>query len=163
MYSVELLNCFKAGFLPWKNPACFKGVICMNETNKCPLLKLGSLILVKDFERDDWLPRFFIKWCGHNPGVIVVSEATQEAFIRGESFNTIYYRFWKLPDPIVPYGLADASFLIGKAVRNKESKKVYLIIEVDAISLAFCNASVLFSTLLSDFEFLDGSPCGKES
>ena len=61
---------------------------------------------------------------------------------------------------LVPFTFEDAEFLIGKAVRNKESKYIATITSVREFDCKiFIDTD--FNYLLEAFTFLDGSPCGK--
>ena len=61
---------------------------------------------------------------------------------------------------LVPFTFEDAEFLIGKAVRNKESKYIATITSVREFDCRiFIDTD--FNYLLENFTFLDGSPCGK--
>lgn len=51
--------------------------------------------------------------------------------------------------------------LVGKAVRHKKSKNIYLIIVLQKDLIVLGDATTLYSkSLLKYFEFLDGTPCG---
>jgi len=61
---------------------------------------------------------------------------------------------------LVPFSFEDAEFLIGKAVRNKESKYIATITSVREFDCKiFIDTD--FNYLLEFFTFLDGTPCGK--
>lgn len=57
----------------------------------------------------------------------------------------------------IPFTFEDAEFLIGKVVKSKGKNWVEIIAWCGDISTSVDN----YETLLSDYIFLDGSPCGK--
>lgn len=67
------------------------------------------------------------------------------------------YRVKKQPE-YIPFTFEDAEFLIGKAVKSKATKSVYMIIHCDKVGTSLCGG---YQRLLDDYTFLDGSPCGK--
>ena len=77
------------------------------------------------------------------------------------TISDIEYRVKPQPK-LVPFDFSDAEQLIGKAVRNKYVKKLQLIVHVgDSVILSNNKYPTFFSELLKNYEFLDGSPCGK--
>lgn len=67
------------------------------------------------------------------------------------------------PEPeYIPFAFEDAEFLIGKAVKSKQKPLVLLIqvvYEKNVLMHGFDTIS--YYTLLQNFTFIDGSPCGK--
>lgn len=66
------------------------------------------------------------------------------------------------PSPkVAPFTVEDAPNLIGKAVINSVTGKVWLVtaIENDGVRLTAYHVDYLF--LYHQYKFLDGSPCGK--
>ena len=57
----------------------------------------------------------------------------------------------------IPFTFEDAEFLIGKVVKSKDENWVEMISWCGDIATSVSN----YKTLLSDYIFLDGSPCGK--
>lgn len=66
------------------------------------------------------------------------------------------YRVKKQPE-YIPFTFEDAEFLIGKAVKSKDEKWIKMLISFDEDYAS----NISYETLLRDFTFLDGSPCGK--
>lgn len=80
-----------------------------------------------------------------------------------EWLDHIQYRV-KLQPKLVPFDtIKDAGKLIGKTVISKETGSTYLIIGVSKHSKEVCvgNVWVRLFILLENYNFLDGSPCGK--
>jgi len=68
------------------------------------------------------------------------------------------------PEPkIIPFDFTDAEKLIGKVVKHKIASDVFIIGRVITRGVLAVGWSIDFSDLLSDYVFLDGSPCGKET
>ena len=62
------------------------------------------------------------------------------------------------PEPeYIPFTFEDSEFLIGKLVKSKDKIWVEMIVWCKGTSTSVDN----YKALLSDFTFLDGSPCGK--
>ncbi len=73
------------------------------------------------------------------------------------------------PDPVetwVPFTVEDAGVFAGKFVRYKSglSGECFLptIFGPKGISLAWCEEIVPWEMLLERYQFLDGTPCGKQ-
>ena len=66
------------------------------------------------------------------------------------------YRVKPTPE-YIPFTFEDAEFLIGKVVKSKDENWVETISWCGDIATSVSN----YETLLSDYTFLDGSPCGK--
>ena len=66
------------------------------------------------------------------------------------------YRIKTTPE-YIPFTFEDAEFLIGKLVKSKNKNLVEKIIWCNSTSTSASN----YKALLSDFTFIDGSPCGK--
>lgn len=69
------------------------------------------------------------------------------------------------PEPeYIPFTFEDAEQLIGKVIRPKnELHKLILLISMINFSGVFLEdeITITYTSLLSDYTFLDGSPCGK--
>lgn len=84
--------------------------------------------------------------------------------IANPTWNTLHdYRI--KPEPkleYVPFNFSDAEFLIGKMVKeNGDGKFLSIIIGVFQDGFMVGNKIHRFDTLLKEFIFLDGTPCGK--
>jgi hypothetical protein len=67
------------------------------------------------------------------------------------------------PQPqLIPFDFSHAEMLIGKAVRNKDGKIVCVITDLTKSTVWMSNECKTYDELLSDYTFLDGTPCGKE-
>lgn len=79
----------------------------------------------------------------------------------GGSILAIQYRI--KPEPkLVPFTFEDAEFLIGKPIRSKQKNVVLLIQVVYQKSIMMHGFDTIsYYSLLQNWEFLDGSPCGK--
>ena len=74
----------------------------------------------------------------------------------GWNWDNYDYRV-KQATEYVPFTFKDAEFLIGKVVKHKKDKWVELITYCSENETSSC----MYEDLLSDYTFLDGSPCGK--
>ena len=73
---------------------------------------------------------------------------------------TIDYRV-KLNPEYIPFDFTDAEFLTGKVVKAKNSNWVLMITACNNSHCYSDGICFLYEELLSNFTFLDGSPCGK--
>jgi hypothetical protein len=71
------------------------------------------------------------------------------------------YRIKPQPN-MIPFDFSDAEMLIGRAVRNKDGKIVSVITDLTKSTVWMSNDCKTYDELLSDFTFLNGTPCGKE-
>ena len=63
----------------------------------------------------------------------------------------------------VPFDLSDAEKLIGKSIKPKDNDRNIMMITGCSNTHIYINGNgVLYEGLFSGWEFLDGSPCGKE-
>lgn len=72
------------------------------------------------------------------------------------------YRIKQEPE-YIPFDFTDAESLIGKVVKSKHSKNIFLITGYDISEKYFIvgNTTQTFYQLFNDCTFLDDSPCGK--
>lgn len=72
------------------------------------------------------------------------------------------YRIKQKPK-YISFDFSDAESLIGKVIKSKNSKNIFLITGYDVSENYFIvgNTTQNFKTLFENCEFLDGSPCGK--
>jgi len=76
-------------------------------------------------------------------------------------FNLALYEYHIKPESqLVPFTFEDAELLIGKAVRNNETKNVGIISFVREFDCKVFT-DLTFYDLMVMFTFLDGTPCGK--
>ena len=78
------------------------------------------------------------------------------------NWSRFNYRVKKEPE-YQPFDFSDAESLIGKVIKSKNSKNIFLITGYDVSENYFIvgNTTQNFKTLFENCEFLDGSPCGK--
>lgn len=66
---------------------------------------------------------------------------------------------------LIPFDMSDAESIIGKAVKHKVNDRFSLITDFASFStgnyIQVGTSMIRPSTLLNNFVFLDGSPCGK--
>jgi hypothetical protein len=63
---------------------------------------------------------------------------------------------------LIPFDFSDAKMLIGRAVKRNDGVHVAMIAGLTYDYVWISNEVVNYSELLSDYTFLDGTPCGKE-
>jgi hypothetical protein len=67
------------------------------------------------------------------------------------------------PEPqLIPFNFSDAEMLIGRAVKSKDGKIISVITNLTINIVWLGDERILYDELLSDYTFLDGTPCGKE-
>lgn len=78
-------------------------------------------------------------------------------------FKNFNNEFREYSEPkLVPFTFEDAEFLIGKPIRSKQKNVVLLIQVVYQKSIMMHGFDTIsYYSLLQNWEFLDGSPCGK--
>lgn len=70
------------------------------------------------------------------------------------------YRIKPSPE-YVPFDFNDAEKLIGKIITTASKAEFHLITSVEPTGVRFNKGHYHFIVLLDDYQFLDGSPCGK--
>ena len=125
-------------------------------------LKIGDDILVKCDNFDDWEKRIFVK-NGKDDSVICVHNNDSNAFKNGIHFNTIPWRYYKIPQEPewMPFDSDDSDKLIGNPVINIKTGNYYLITVIQGCGVSIHNNFYNFNELLANFTFTDGSHCGK--
>jgi hypothetical protein len=82
--------------------------------------------------------------------------------LKGCIINIYDYEYRVKPDvKYVPFTFQDAKDLIRKVICHKCKKKVAQINVIYSEYIGIDADNIRFERLLQDFEFLDGSPCGK--
>lgn len=77
-------------------------------------------------------------------------------------FTKYGYRI-KPEKTLVPFTWEDRDFLTGKWVMSKEDRtEISMILAIDKSGVSLNYNSFEYDEFLSEFTFLDGSPCGKE-
>ena len=71
-------------------------------------------------------------------------------------WNTNDYRVKESPE-YIPFTFEDAEFLIGKAVKSRDEKWIEILTWASENG----TSDITYETLLDEYTFLDGSPCGK--
>ena len=72
------------------------------------------------------------------------------------------YEYRAKPEPeYVPFDFSDAEKLIGKIVRNKHIQEIKMIVGLTDTGIVLSRQWYHFQSVLDDYTFLDGSPCGK--
>jgi hypothetical protein len=68
------------------------------------------------------------------------------------------------PDPkLIPFDFSDAEILIGRAVKSKDGKIVSVITNLTIDIVWLGDERIFYDELLSDYTFLDGTPCGQKN
>ena len=74
-----------------------------------------------------------------------------------------HYNYRIKPQPqLIPFDFSDAEMLIGRAVKSKDGKIVSVITNLTIDIVWLVAERIFYDELLSDYTFLDGTPCGKE-
>lgn len=73
---------------------------------------------------------------------------------------TTNYRIKPSPE-YIPFDFSDARELIGKIITTKMRRSYYLITSVDVAGVVFGGHYNDYVVMFDDYQFLDGSPCGK--
>lgn len=70
---------------------------------------------------------------------------------------------YRIKSEYIPFDFSDAELLIGRTVKSKHSKNIFLITGYDISEKYFIvgNTTQTFYQLFNDCTFLDDSPCGK--
>jgi len=103
------------------------------------------------------------------------------AFLEGKQVQELYQGIWKdvkkdakidfidhydyriKPEPKrIPFDFSDAKTLIGRAVMHKDKRIFCIITDLTKVDIWLSNECKKYDELLSDYKFLDGTPCGKE-
>jgi len=129
-------------------------------------LKLGDKVEVLT-EGSVWAERIFIKY-GAQHSVICVNRVDNNDFYNGYYFTTLQYSTWRFLQEIKyrPFTWEERDQLRGKWVIRKDDSFEFLISQlrnpaeiewwIKMDSYSYYNPS----SLLQQFTFLDGSPCG---
>ena len=63
---------------------------------------------------------------------------------------------------LIPFDFSDAEILIGRAVKSNDGKIVSVITDLTRNTVWMSASDKSYNELLSEFTFLNGTPCGKE-
>lgn len=66
-----------------------------------------------------------------------------------------------IQDEYVPYDFSDAENLIGKVIKHKQTSSLSLITNVNTKWITSSRSGITYLQLLDNYEFPDGSICGK--
>jgi hypothetical protein len=68
------------------------------------------------------------------------------------------------PQPqLIPFDFSDAEMLIGRMVKSKDGKIFSVITDLTHNTVWMSNACKNYDELLSDYTFLNGTPCGQKN
>jgi predicted dithiol-disulfide oxidoreductase (DUF899 family) len=74
------------------------------------------------------------------------------------------YNYRIKPQPkLIPFDFSDAEMLIGRMIKSKDGKIVSVITDLTNIYIWLSNDCKTYNQLLSDYTFLDGTPCGQKN
>ena len=75
----------------------------------------------------------------------------------------ILYNYRIKPQPkLIPFDYSDAERLMERIVKSKNIKTTKMIIALSDADVSVSGQWISYRTLLNEFLFLDGSPCGKK-
>jgi len=127
-------------------------------------LKMGDIVEVKDQKTEFWNERIFIKY-GKENDIIIVSDESEKNFINGEPFRVWYVweQHWRIKQKpeYVPFTWEDRDKFMLKMIKSKTYKDTITTIIGCDIERVYTPWSNSYQTLFDDYEFLDGTPCGK--
>ena len=79
-----------------------------------------------------------------------------------DQFFNIHSRYRiKPPQKLVPFDFSDAEKIIDKIVRMKGTSRVGVIVALENDIVEVGSTWMRYSQLLDEFNFINGSPCGK--
>jgi hypothetical protein len=68
------------------------------------------------------------------------------------------------PEPqLIPFDFSDAEMLIGRMVKSKDGKIVSVITDLTRNTVWMSASDKSYNELLSEFTFLNGTPCGQKN
>ena len=120
-------------------------------------LKMGDEVEI--YGNDEWEKRIFVKK-GQCNGIICVHSETEGMFKNDKSFHTTWWKKWRIPEEkkYRPFTFEDRELFLGRWVKNKNNNTEIALNIISLTTVENCD----YEFLLSNYTFLDGSPCGKE-
>jgi hypothetical protein len=132
-------------------------------------LKIGDIVELYNPFYPSHQDAIFIKH-GRDGGIIVVKKEDEIYYNSGRSFSTlgIAAKYWriKISSGYIPFTYEDQNKFMLKCVRLKSLR--YGITGILLTTITGCDEKYvyvmgreLYQALFDDYEFLDGTPCGK--
>jgi hypothetical protein len=132
-------------------------------------LKMGDLIQVwnDDDQKKENLKRKLVKFL-KNGAVCCVSVSGEADFDNNDSsFGTYLWKHWqRIPEEkYIHFAWEDRELLKGKWIKHKKDEKEFLICGIykNGIEITASCHIQKWEMLLKEYEFTDGSPCGKKT
>jgi len=128
-------------------------------------LKMGDTVEVLDHD-NKWNNCIFIKH-GDNGAIIFVNPDYEQDFLANRIFSTFKAdkRYWRIKQKseYVPFTWDDREQLRGKWVRAKMLQHFeYCLTYISHVGVGFdMNENIYYDRLFNNYEFIDGTPCGK--